>query len=49
MGSIVSVQDENLSFFGFGLAVKGAAPITDIEIALAKMLEVLKKKTAKKF
>ena len=43
MGSIVSVQDENLSFFGFGLAVKGAAPITDIEIALAKMLEVLKK------
>ena len=35
--------DINLSFFSFGLAVKGAAPITDIEIALAKMLEVLKK------
>lgn len=34
----------NLSFFGFGLEVKGAAPITDIETALQKMLLSLKKK-----
>lgn len=34
----------NLSFFGFGLEVKGAAPITEIEAALQKMLLSLKKK-----
>ena len=34
----------NLSFFGFGLEVKGAAPITEIETALQKMLISLKKK-----
>lgn len=34
----------NLSFFGFGLEVKGAAPITEIETALEKMLLSLKKK-----
>ncbi len=34
----------NLSFFGFGLEVKGAAPITEIETALQKMLLSLKKK-----
>ena len=33
----------NLSFFGFGLEVSNAAPINDIEIALEKMLEVVKK------
>lgn len=33
----------NLSFFGFGMEIKGAAPITDIEMALSKMLESLKK------
>lgn len=33
----------NLSFFGFGLTVTGTPPITDIEIALSKMLETLKK------
>ena len=33
----------NLSFFGFGLTVSGSAPITDIETALTKMLESLKK------
>lgn len=37
----------NLSFFGFGLSVKGAPPITDIEVALAKMLETLKKHNKK--
>lgn len=31
----------NLSFFGFGLEVSGSAPITDIETALAKMLQSL--------
>ena len=31
----------NLSFFGFGLEVNGSAPITDIETALAKMLQSL--------
>lgn len=29
----------NLSFFGLGLTVDGIAPITDIEVALSKMLE----------
>lgn len=34
----------NLSFFGFGLEAKGAAPIIEIETALQKMLLSLKKK-----
>ncbi|MCR5768558.1 MAG: ATP-binding protein [Lachnospiraceae bacterium] len=33
----------NLSFFGFGLEVSNTAPIADIEMALSKMLESLKK------
>lgn len=33
----------NLSFFGFGLEVKGSAPITSIEVALTKMLESIEK------
>lgn len=33
----------NLSFFGFGLEVSGVAQITDIEMAITKMLESLKK------
>ena len=33
----------NLSFFGIGLNVKGAAPITNIQVAIAKMLESIKK------
>ena len=33
----------NLSFFGFGLSVEDAAPITDIEVALEKMLASLKR------
>ena len=33
----------NLSFFGFGLEVSGVAPITDIETAITKMLESIKK------
>lgn len=37
----------NLSFFGFGLEVSGVAPITDIETAIAKMLESLKKQKKK--
>lgn len=34
----------NLSFWGLGLEVGGVAPITDIETALGRMLESLKKK-----
>jgi len=34
----------NLSAFGIGLEVKGGVPITDIEVALQKMLESLKRK-----
>ncbi len=34
----------NLSLFGFGLEVKGAAPIAEIETALQKMLQSLKNK-----
>lgn len=37
----------NLSFFGFGLEVSGAAPITDIETALSHMLESLQKQNKK--
>ncbi len=37
----------NLSFFGFGLEVSGVAPITDIETAITKMLESLKKQKKK--
>ena len=33
----------NLSFFGFGVEIKGTSPISDIEVALQKMLEALKK------
>ncbi len=34
----------NLSFFGFGLEVKGVSPITEIETAIEKMLKSLKRK-----
>lgn len=33
----------NLSFFGIGIEVKNTAPITDIETAITKMLEKIKK------
>ena len=33
----------DLSFFGFGLSISGESPITDIETALARMFEILKK------
>ena len=33
----------NLSFFGIGLEVKGSVPISNIQVALSKMLETLKK------
>ena len=33
----------NLSFLGFGLEVKGVAPVTDIEVAVKRLLEALKK------
>ena len=33
----------NLSFFGFGGELKDTAPITDIEVAIARMVETLKK------
>nr|MCR5419501.1 ATP-binding protein [Lachnospiraceae bacterium] len=32
----------NLSFFGIGLEVKGSVPISNIQVALSKMLETLK-------
>lgn len=37
----------NLSFWGFGLEVVGAAPVTDIETALSRMLSSLKTKGKK--
>jgi hypothetical protein len=37
----------NLSFFGIGLEVKGSVPISNIQVALAKMLESLKKQGKK--
>ena len=37
----------NLSFFGIGVEIKGVAPITDMEVALSKMLKALDKKGKK--
>lgn len=37
----------NLSFFGFGVEISGAAPITDIEVALHEMIASLKKHNKK--
>ncbi len=37
----------NLSFWGLGLEVGGVAPITDIEVALSKMLHTIKKHNKK--
>ena len=33
----------NLSFLGFGVELKGAEPIVDVEVALQKMLQAIKK------
>lgn len=43
LASIFKTAKINLSFFGFGLEVGDVAPITDIEVALSKMLKSLKK------
>ena len=37
----------NLSFLGFGLEIKGSAPIVDIEVALQKMLYAIQKNKKK--
>lgn len=37
----------NLSFFGIGVEIKGVSPITDIEIAISKMLRALERKGKK--
>ena len=37
----------NLSFLGFGVEISGTQPIVDIEVAIQKMLEVLKKHNKK--
>ena len=37
----------NLSFLGFGIEIEGEPPITDIEIALSRMLSALKKQGKK--
>lgn len=47
LACIFQSAEINLSFFGFGFEVKGAAPITEIETALEKMLLSLKKKGKK--
>ena len=44
LARIFQSAEINLSFFGLGLEVKGAAPITEIETALQKMIQSLKKK-----
>lgn len=44
LARIFQSADINLSLFGFGLKAKGAAPISDIETALQKMLLSLKKR-----
>ena len=37
----------NLSFFGIGLEVKGSVPITNVQVAITRMLENLKKHNKK--
>ncbi|MEE0955893.1 MAG: ATP-binding protein [Eubacterium sp.] len=44
LARIFQSEKINLSFFGLGLEVNGSVPITDIEMALAKMLTSLKNK-----
>ena len=41
--SLIKSAKIDLSFFGFGVAVEGAAPITDTETAIIKILEKLQK------
>lgn len=43
LAQIFKAAKINLSFFGFGLEVKGESPITDIETAITKMMESLGK------
>lgn len=43
LASIFKNASINLSFFGFGLEVENTAPVTDIEVALSKMLSSLRK------
>ena len=40
---LIKTAKIDLSFFGFGVAIEGAAPITDAETAIIKILEKLKK------
>ena len=44
LARIFQSAEINLSLFGFGLEVKSAAPIADVEVALQKMLASLDKK-----
>ena len=41
--SLIKAAKLDLSFFGFGISVEGALPITDAETAIIKILERLKK------
>lgn len=41
--SIIKNAKINLSFYGIGVEIKGVDPITDIEIAIQRILETLKK------
>ena len=43
LAQIFKTAKINLSFFGFGMEISGVAPITNIESALSKMIESLKK------
>ena len=42
--SLFKTAKINLSFYGIGVEISGADPITDIEVAITRMLETLKKK-----
>ena len=42
LAAIFKTAKINLSFWGLGLEVSGAAPITDIEVAISRMLTTLK-------
>ncbi len=43
LGELFKSARINLSYLGFGIEINGTQPVTDIDVALSRMLEVLKK------
>ena len=47
MAQLFQRANINLSFFGIGLEVKGSVPITNVQVAISKMLESIQKSKKK--